>query len=178
MRVGAAVGLLLTAVMLAGCVDKAKEGGLPPPLPSPSASPSAPSSKPTGTDVQQIIALTRDYYAEATKAANTGETRRLRSLATPDCRCQAVATNLEKVWRTGSVKAPNYYMLSEVSFPRVTSATTGVSNAVYTVAASTYFDKSGRVTQTFPPERRTQVDTVDFLKVRGIWKVADIETNT
>ena len=99
------MGLLLaTTVLLAGWVQKPDESSLPPPLPSLSATPSAaPSSKPVGTDLDHIIALTKDYFTESTRALNTGDTKRVRAMAAPGCVSCEQAAYVEAHWKNGSI---------------------------------------------------------------------------
>ncbi len=171
----AAVALLLAAVMLSGCVDKPQEGGTLPPLASPSATPSAsPSAKPAGTDQEQVIALARDYLAESTKAMNTGDTRRLRSLATADCPCNRFPQHYEQVWKTGRVTAPGYYQIHAVLPPVLLSRTTASATVVVTVGREIVYGADGAVLHDYPPTTKTDGLLMDFTKVTGGWKVSDV----
>jgi len=175
---------LLAMVALAACTAQAaKPSTLPSVAPSsPSPSPSAsltpsPSARPVGTDVQQIAALSMDYYLEIKRAAPTGNTTRLRSLSTGNCQCNAIATNLEKVWKAGSIVSPAYYRISQVAGPTVTNSTTGFSTVVYTTSKSVYLNAVGKPIQTFPAETRPQSASLDFVKIDGVWKVSLVSIN-
>lgn len=145
---------------------------------SPSPSPSVtPLSSPTGTDVQQIVALSRDYFAERTKAMNSGDTTRLRSLALPSCPCNKFADAVDQSWREGSIKAPGYYKVHAVTYPRSTSPTTGYSNVIFTFTEEVDFDKSGKVIYRFPAHSKPAGATLTLTRVDGRWRVSDLVVN-
>jgi hypothetical protein len=170
--------LLVVLAVLVGC-SKPEQGSTLPPLPSPTPSASGSASPaPAGTDLQQIIALTKDYYAESNRAANTGDTRRLRSMSTPGCSCLAAIDFIDHQWKSGRISAPGYYQLSEVSFPKVTSPTTAFATAVYTTRREVDYNAAGQPVRTTPANPKTQTATLDFIKIGGAWKVADLVRHT
>lgn len=171
-RWGTVVGLLLTVAVTGGCVEGPEEGGTPPPLASGSPTP-APSlsPKPTASDVEQITALSKDYFAEANKALNTGDTRKLRSLSTTTCRCLASAEYVEKQWKTGSLRAPGYFRVSQVSGATVSSPIRATTNVVYTTGQEAQLDAAGRVVKTKPANATPTAVSLSLIKIEGVWKI-------
>ncbi len=178
------VAAALTLAVLAGCTAQVdKPSALPPlpastsPSPSPSPSPSQSAARPRGTDLQQIVALAKDYFAELNKAFSNGNTERLHTMTTATCRCLSSANYIEKQWRTGSVRAPNYYRVSNVALPKLTSRTTGFVNVIYTSGTEVDLDATGKVIHSYPADPKPEGTSLDMLKVDGIWKVADFVRN-
>ena len=178
---GGKAASVVALVVLSGCTAQAGKPSTLPPLPSPSTSPApsptpspsvAPTPRPHGTDVQQIAALARGYYEESNRAIRTGDTARLRLMSTGNCECLAFATNLERVWKNGKVISPIYYRISGVARPTVTSATAGFATVLYSLNKAVYLDRAGKVTQTFPADKRPQSASLDFVKINGVWKVS------
>lgn len=176
MNRGTVVGLLLAVAVLGGCTDKPQEGGTPPPVASGSPTPSAsPSPKPAGGDVEQITALSRDYFAESNRALNTGDTRRFRSLFVPACSsCVKFAEYVEKHWKAGRIEAPGYWQVRQVSEALVITPTTGHSNVVYTTAKETRFDASGRIVKVNPAVSKPAALSLSLVKISGAWKVDQV----
>ncbi|MCA1702738.1 MAG: hypothetical protein LC808_05495 [Actinobacteria bacterium] len=175
-----AAGLLLMAVLVSGCVQEAQEGGTLPPLASPTVSPSAsPSPTPTGSDPEQIIALSKDYFAETNKALNSGDTTRLRSLFVPGCTsCKKSAAYIERHWAAGSIKAPGYWQVQQVSEALVVSPNNGHSNVVFTTGKEVRLDASGRTIKVNPANPKPAAASMSFVKVNGRWKVSRIVIHT
>jgi len=130
-----------------------------------------------GTDVQQIVALARDYFMERTRALNSGSTRRLRSMSTPDCRCLAFAKSVEDSWAKGRVQAPGYYKIRQIARPTVTSSSAAFATAIYTTGSGKEFDSLGRVITTYAADDRIESASIDFTRVSGTWKVANVVRN-
>ena len=144
----------------------------------PSRSSQVPVPAPTGTDLQPAIATAEAYYAESNRAINTGDTSGLRALATTDCPCLATADYIEKTWRRGSIKAPDYYSITSLGTATINpDGITAVVNVFYNRGAERHYGKNGAQTSYAPPKRG--LESVFLLReVAGVWKVYDLQRYT
>ncbi len=179
---------VVALVVLSGCTAQAGKPSTLPPLPSPLASPTpsppaapspsaSPSPRPHGTDVQQIAALARDYFAESNRAVSTGNTARLRSLVAPTCQCLAAITNIERVWKGGRAVSSTYYVINGVARPTITSPSAGFATVLYRRNKAVFVDKAGKTLQTFAADQSPQSASVDMIKRDGSWKVSLVSIN-
>jgi len=82
-------------VALAGCAGDPEPPGTVPSKAAPSPTSSSPSPTPQ-TIEEEVEAFVRDYYAELTRAARTGDASRLRTMTTKGCPCYRAARVIER----------------------------------------------------------------------------------
>lgn len=183
----AALLLLATGLLAAGCAGEAPAGPLPPlrdtsPSPTGSAYQTGPPSPgalvvPTvspSTNVQAITQLISRYYLECNRAISTGDTRQLRALATPNCTCLKLADYIDRKWRAGRIVAPDYYrhLTIEVSDDG-TGDGLAVATVYYSLGSELNYDAVGRVSNSVAP-MANQRDAVELRLTSGRWAITDV----
>jgi predicted lipid-binding transport protein (Tim44 family) len=156
-RFGLAVALV--ALLAAGCSDE-KAGGLPP-ITSPSSTAPSPTAtatatKAAATPAAQIEAAARAYYAELTRAGETGDAATLRRMIDPDCECAKTIDYLAEEARKGH-RFTTKYRVDGVSTHDVT-ATAGFATVTLTYAKSAIVDRSGKVVRSLPGQTKVGRD--------------------
>lgn len=84
-------------VVVSGCSDEPDKPGT---LPSPKATSSSASPTPD-TPEEQVEAAVRAYYAELTRAAQTNDTTKLRTMTTKGCPCYRAVKVIDRNTREG-----------------------------------------------------------------------------
>ena len=150
------VALALVALVAAGCSDD-KAGGLPPLSSTPStpvttsAPATATASATTATSpAQQIEAAARAYYAELTRAGESGDAAKLRTMIDPKCGCAKSLDYLASEARQGH-RFTTKYRVEAVKTHDVT-ADAGFATVTLSYAKSAVVDRSGKVVRSLPGE--------------------------
>lgn len=116
-------GVALVAISLtgAGCSDDPPQAGR---LPSGSPSPTSTSASPTpATPEEQVEAAVRAYYAELTRAAQTNDTSKLKTMLTTGCPCYRAVKVIERNGRQGERTPDATFRLTSVRVHDVEGST-------------------------------------------------------
>ena len=163
------------ALALAGCT-KPEEGSDPPPLASasPSPSPSPTKSATPVDDKAAILALAKDYFLERNRAIRSGDTKRVRALAIPDCPCNGFIDQVDADWRKGRVDSPSFYTIIDVVSPHFRGPNTGFVTVLYRTNRYAVLDEAGGVVSESRGNPQTRSASVELRRIEGVWKVADV----
>ncbi|MGH3658408.1 MAG: hypothetical protein ACRDUA_17275 [Micromonosporaceae bacterium] len=125
---------------LAGCSDDPDK-----PSTLPDDTPSVLSSSPTpDTPEEQVEAAVRAYYAELTRAAQTNETTRLKSMVTRGCPCYRPIRVIEKGAARGEITPDAEWTIESVRVHDI-EGETAVADVRYEVSAYDVVDTDGNV---------------------------------
>jgi hypothetical protein len=145
-----AAGLLVAAVVLAGCSDPDEPGTVPRTTPTPTTS--RPSPSPTSTE-DQVEAAVRTYYAELTKAAQTQETTQLKALVDKNCPCYGTAETIDETAAQGRTTPKAAWTVRRVRVHDVVGQT-AAAEVKYGVNAHDVLDASGERVRRLPARSR------------------------
>lgn len=129
---------------LAGCSEEPGRAGT---LPSRTASPTptTTSASPTPTTVEeQVEAAVRAYYAELTRAAQTNDTTRLKTMVTRGCPCYRPVRVIERGARRGESTPDARWTIRTLRVHDIVGETALVE-VRYDVSAYDVVDRSGKV---------------------------------
>ncbi|MGH8895294.1 MAG: hypothetical protein ACRDWY_18605 [Actinomycetes bacterium] len=161
--------LVVLGLVAAGCSD-ADEPGTLPKTRSPTASSSSPSPTAT-TPEQQVEAAVRTYYAELTRAAQTQDTTKLKSLANPACPCSGSAKSIDETAAKGRSTPKVSWTVQSINVHDIIK-TTAAAEVHYDVSAYEVLSPRGKVINRLPA-RQGHVDLSLVQDSRG-WILANV----
>jgi hypothetical protein len=166
---------LLALVVLAGCASGQDTVALPSldaAVESSSLS-SSPDPSPTAVSDEkvQVEAAVRAYFAAATTAAASGDTRTLRSAATSRCTCNALAKEIERAYSAGSIAGAGW-RINAISAGLLEMAIAS-AEVSYESAAHQVLDSEGLTVSAFPGHRVEAL--IQLQRQNGTWLVSDVD---
>jgi hypothetical protein len=161
--------IAVLALGAAGCSDDPEKPGT---IPTPSPTESSTASTPTPTPVEaQVEAAVRTYYAELTRAAQTNDASRLKSMVMSSCPCYNAVKIIERNRREGETTPAARFTLRSAKVHDV-NAKTAVAEVHYDVGAYDVLSRDGQV-KTRIKAQSSHFD-LSLLQVEGSWKVANV----
>jgi hypothetical protein len=164
------VTLLLGAAACSS--DPTPAGSVTPSSPTPSNDTPSSSPSPTETPVeQQIEAAVRAYYAELTRAAQTNDTSKLKTMLAKTCPCYRAVRVIDAGARKGQGTPDAKWTLDSVRAHDITGSA-GVAEVKYRVTAYDVLDKSGRAIDRIG--RHSSHFDLSLVQVDTRWIVANV----
>jgi hypothetical protein len=127
-------------VVVSGCSDEPDKPGT---LPSPKATSSSASPTPD-TPEEQVEAAVRAYYAELTRAAQTNDTTRLKTMVTRGCPCYRPIRVIEKGAARGEITPNAEWTVHSIRVHDI-EGDTALADVHYEVSAYDVVDETGEV---------------------------------
>ena len=141
---------LFMVVVLIGCSEEPEPpGSLPSTAPAPTSS--SGSSTPQSPK-QEVEAAVRAYYAELTRAAQTNDTSKLRTMVTKGCPCYEPIRIIERGAKRGE-KAPDAKWIVRSVDVHDVNGRTAVAEVRYDVSGYDVIDESGEVLGHVKPQK-------------------------
>lgn len=193
------VAMAVVYFALGSCDGPEKAGSLPPlttpspevtsATPTPASSPpvASPAAPPSPTVPANLTPVQRDAVDwvlrqndEYNRALNSGDTKKFASLMTKKCSCRQVVSLIEKEWRKGSIKAPNYSTITRIKGftmkdqARLTDGTRLVVQGVQVLGAEHVLNKDRKRVYDAPPQPPVPTDYY-LERDNGDWRLAHVD---
>ena len=131
-------------LLVTGCSDEPVKPGTVPTTTT-TASPSSPSESPSSlTPEQEVEAAVRAYYAELTRAAQTNDTSKLKTMVSTGCPCYEPIRTIERGARRGEITPDAVWTIRLLRVHDVTSGS-ALAEVKYDVSSYEVLDESGEV---------------------------------
>lgn len=142
--------LLPVFAALSGCSEPVPAAKVPRSSVAPTTATSSPS--PTKlTAEQEVEAAVRNYYAELTRASQTNDTSKLKTLMDKNCPCYRAVRVIEKGAQRGEKTSGFDLRLERVRVHDVV-ASSAAAKVTYNVSSHAVIDSAGNPVERFPAE--------------------------
>ncbi len=135
------------ALCLAGCSHPPPKAGS---VPSDSPTPTSSSPSPTpATPEEQVEAAVRAYYAELTRAAQTNDTSKLKTLTTKGCPCYRTIEAIDKSRNAGRATPDAAWTVRSIRVHDIEDGS-AIAEVKYTVDSYRVMNRSGEEITSYP----------------------------
>lgn len=154
------VAVAAATVLVAGCSEQpSRAGSVPPKKPSPSTTTASPTPQ---TPEEEIEAAVRAYYEELTRAAQTNDTSRLKTMSTKGCPCYGYVRVIRQLKRDNRSARGATWTITDLRV-HDRQGDIALAEVKYEVSAYEVVNREGKVVKRYPPQR----GHVDLSMVRG-----------
>jgi len=167
------VAAVVLVVALTACSEPVPAAKVDRTSPTPAASETT-SASPTPTKLtpeQEVEAAVRAYYAELTRAAQTNDTSKLKTLMRKNCPCYRAVRVIERGAQRGERTPDLEWRLQGLEIHDLSEGVVGVE-VRYSVTGHDVVDASGKVIESFPAT--TEHMDLSLVKQSSTWVVANV----
>jgi len=161
--------LLLAAATLPACSEPTPAAKAPR-----RSATSTTTSSPTPTKLtpeQEVEAAVRAYYAELTRAAQTNDTSKLKTLIHKNCPCAGSARSIDETAKRGLMTRSAAWTVRSIDVHDVTAGA-AAAEVRYDVSAFSVHEEDGTVVDRYP-KRSAHVD-LSLVLLDGRWVLANV----